>query len=168
MENNFDNSFIEAVVKRKLTFHEVCIRAGIILLGVLVFSLSAILNLAPLGIIIGGWFSWFFVSGRRIEWEYSLKGKVLDIYRITANSRRRKMIPLELDRIEKFGKVGDREYEHQLNIKTRVLDLTSLDKKKRENWYYAVVQRPKGKFMVIIEPEDFILQQMIAYIPKFL
>ena len=168
MENNFDNSFIETVVKRKLTFREVCIRAGIILLGVLVFSLSAILNLAPLGIIIGGWFSWFFVNGRRIEWEYSLKGRVLDIYRITAKSRRRKMIPLELDRLEKFGKVGDREYEHQLNIKTRVLDLTSLDNKKHENWYYAVVQRPKGRFMVIIEPEDFMLQQMMLYIPRFL
>ena len=78
------------------------------------------------------------------------------------------MIPLELDRLEKFGKVGDKEYERQLKIKTRVLNFTSDDKKNMNNWYYAVVQRPKGKFMVVIEPDAFVLENMMLYIPEFL
>lgn len=164
--DNLEVSFVECIVKKKLTFKEICIRAGIILLGVLVFSLSAFLNLAPLGIIIGGWFSWFFVNNRRIEWEYSLKGKVLDIYRIIAKSRRRKMIPLELDRLEKFGKVGDDGYNYHIKAKTRVLNFSSYNKKNADKLYYAVVQRPKGKFMVIIEPDDFVLEQMKIFIPK--
>ncbi len=165
---NFETSFCEFIIKKKLTVREVFVRTGIILLGIVVFAAFALFGLAPLGIIIGGWFSYFFFNGRKVEWEYSLKGDVLDIYRILGKSRRRKMIPLELTRLEKFGKVGDKEYNHQLNIKTRILDLTSLDKKCSDSWYYVVVQRPKGKFMVIIEPDELTLSRMLDIIPKYL
>lgn len=164
----FENSFCEYVVKKKLTVKEVFIRAGIILLGILAFLLLNMIYLGALGVIVGVWFSWFYINSRCIEWEYSLKGRVLDVYKVIAKSRRRKMIPLELDLLEKFGKAGDKEYEHQLNIKTRVLDFTSADKKNSDNWYYAVVQRPKGKFMVLIEPDENMLNQMKVYIPKYL
>lgn len=169
MENTESGSlFLENAVKKKLTVREVCIRAGIILLGILIFWLSSVVNLAVFGIIAGFWFAYFTISQRRIEFEYSLKGTVLDVYKIMSKSRRRKLIPLELTRLEKFGKIGDAEYNHQLNIKTKVLDFSSADKKHTDEMYYCVVIRPKGKFMVIIEPGKTILEAMTAVIPKYL
>ncbi|MDY6314736.1 MAG: DUF6106 family protein [Clostridia bacterium] len=160
--------FLEYAVKKKLTVKEVCIRSGIILLGILFFWLSLTVNLGMFGLIVAVWFSYFIISQRRLEFEYSLKGTVLDVYKIMSKSRRRKLIPLELTRLEKFGKIGDLEYNHQLNIKTKVLDFSSGDKKKTDEMYYCVVTRPKGKFMVIIEPGKEVLEAMQAIIPKYL
>ncbi len=165
-EFEYGSEFFECVVKPRLTFSECVKRFMIILGGTVIFAVLLMLNLGILGIIAGGWFIVFFVNERRVEYEYSLKGNVLDIYRITAKSRRRKMIPLELQRLEKFGTVGDKEYNHQLNIKTKVLDFTS--KNKKNEIFYAVVNRPKGKFMVLIEPDRRISEQMQIYIPKIL
>ena len=162
------SAFIEYVVKKKMTAKEVFIRTLIVLLALVVFWLSLTVNLGMLGIIVSVWFSYFFISQRRIEFEYALKGDVLDVYKIMSKSRRRKLIPLELSRLEKFGKIGDSEYNHQLNIKTKVLDFSSGDKKKTDRMYYCVVTRPKGKFMVIIEPDDRILEAIVAIIPKYL
>lgn len=167
---NFESSsvFTEYAVKKKLTPKEVAIRVGIVLLGILIFWLSLCVNLAVFGIIAGFWFAYFTISQRRIEFEYSLKGTVLDVYKIMSKSRRRKLIPLELTRLEKFGKIGDSEYNHQLNIKTKVLDFSSGDKKKTNEMYYCVVIRPKGKFMVIIEPGAEILNIIQGIVPKYL
>ena len=158
--------FLEYVVKKKLTVKEVLLRTGIVLSGILVFWLSLAVNLGMFGLIISVWFSYFIISQRRLEFEYSLKGTVLDVYKIISKSRRRKLIPLELTRLEKFGKIGDMEYNHQLNIKTKVLDFSSGDKKITEQMYYCVVTRPKGRFMVIVEPNKNLLEAMLAIIPK--
>ena len=162
------STFLEYVVKKKLTIKEVFVRAGIILLAVLFFWLTVTVNLGMFGLIVATWFSYFIISQRRLEFEYSLNGAVLDIYKIMSKSRRRKLIPLELTRLEKFGKIGDIEYNHQLNIKTKVLNFSSGDKKKAGEMYYCVVTRPKGKFMVIIEPSNEILEAMQTIIPKYL
>lgn len=160
--------FFECSIQKKLKFKEVIIRIVSVLVAVLVFAVSYFFRLAPLGIIVCVWFEWLFLTSRKIEWEYSLKGRVLDIYKIINRSRRRKMIPLELDRIEKFGKYNDDSFKHYERQKIRILDFTSLDSTNIENWYYIVANRPKGKFLVVIEPTEEILQQMMLYIPKFM
>lgn len=160
--------FYESSIKIKLKFKEVIIRIASFIVAILGFYLFYIFGLDLLGIIVCVWFEWFFLTTRKIEWEYSLKGRVFDIYKIINRSRRRKMIPIELDRIEKFGKFGDDGYNNYLRCKTRVLDFTSLDNKLSDRWYYIVIERPKGKFLVVFEPTDEILEQMMLYIPKYL
>jgi len=156
--------FYEQIVKQKKNKNDYITIIATILIGLLfVFVAYCFIPFfLPLWIFIPCWFGYFIVSGRCLEFEYSISGHVIDIDRIAGRKRRRKMIIIDLKEIQEYGTVDDEGYHHFVRKGLQVLDFSSRTQKKTK--YYFVVPRPKGTYIVVMEPNETMLDSIKLYI----
>ena len=92
------------------------------------------------------------ITNRNLEYEYILTNSALDIDRIYAKRRRRRVINVDLSAIEGYGAAGDEGYaKFAANKTVMLLDLTSNVSGNRR--IYFVMPRPKRRYLVVIEPD---------------
>lgn len=107
-----DDVFVEQIVEKKADNQDQLKKVGIILACVLLCSAATFLFLIPglgtlslpaiIGLIYG---AWYLISGLRTEYEYIYTNGELDVDRITAKRRRRRLLTLRMRSIDTFGKV---------------------------------------------------------------
>lgn len=151
--------FYEQIVKQKKNQRDWIAITAVVLGGLLFAAVGffVIPSFFLLWVFIPCWFGYFLITRHILEYEYSLTGSLLDIYRIAAKRRRRKMIEFDLTQTEGRGRVGDSQYTSQLRRGRQVLDFSS---RTREQCPYFIVQRPKGTYVVVIEPDETMLAEM--------
>ncbi len=156
--------FYEQIIKQKKNSKDYLIIALTVIIGFIfiVFACSIISFFLPLWIFISCWFGYFIISGRSLEFEYSITNHVIDIYRIAAKKRRRKMIIIDLKEIQGFGVLGDEGYGHAVRKGLQVLDFSSRTPNNAKK--YCIVPRPKGTYVVVFEPNETMLECMEQYI----
>ncbi len=156
--------FYEQIIKQKKNSKDYFIIVSTVIIGLLFVLLAymVIPFFLPLWIFIPCWFGYFVISGRCLEYEYSITNHVMDIDRIAGKKRRRKMIIIDLKEIQGYGVPNDEGFRHAVRKGLQVLDFSS--RVKNEKKKYCIVPRPKGTYVVVIEPDDTMLSCMEQYI----
>lgn len=109
-----DDVFIEQIVVKKPDTQDQLKKVGIILACVLLCAAAPMLYLIPglgmlslpavIGLIYG---AWYLISGLRTEYEYIYTNGELDVDRISAKRRRRRLLTLRMRSIDTFGKLDE-------------------------------------------------------------
>lgn len=165
--------FIEQVVKRDKSMKSLTIKIlAVVLLFVIPIILTmfaflfswAYLVMVALFLFIGGiYIVWYVFSCQKVEYEYAVAGDSLDIAKIIALRRRKKICSISIKDIELLEQ-GD------TNIKNRsfarVYHATKNTNNTQEN-YYAVWRVPaRGNCLLVFNPNEDILQAMKPYMNK--
>lgn len=165
--------FIEQVIKRERTARSVAIIVLVISLlilvpvtcGVLAFIITPYLLYVGLFIfMIGIYLAWFFITGQRIEFEYSVASGTLDIAKIISKRKRRRVTKVEIKDIDLFCKVTDKRINERVYQKHF---MAAGDPNDKENTYCIVYNNPAyGRTILTFSPNEKIRQAMKPHLKK--
>lgn len=162
--------YIEQLVKRKNNAASILIRVGIILGAVVVGA--AIIVFAPLagpfssilflifGLLIYG--SYLAFVSQSVEYEYIITNGDIDIDKIIAQRRRKRILSFKCRDIDKMGRYDAKEHAStEYNKKYFVQDAAD------ENpWYLAYTSPKHGRVLVVFSGYERILNAMRPFLTR--
>ncbi len=164
--------FIEQLVTRKSTGKTLLIKVGIIVAGIILLIVLGFLSMilgefsifaiaAMMGV---GYGAWFLLTSQNVEFEYSFTNGEIDIDKIVAQRKRKRMITVVCRQVEAMGKYKAAAHEHT-NYKTRIFACE--DERDEQNTWYVVYNSVNfGKTLVVFNPPEKMLSAMKPFIPK--
>lgn len=157
------DGYLEQIVKHRKDFRDFAIKVAMIMSIFAVLALGVVVGVLVnyYFIIIGFflslfdiYFAWYIITGRNVEYEYTVTNNNLQIDKIMAKRRRKEMISIDIKKIEGFEKITDGRLNE--NRCDKVLQLGTYDDDELQ--YRFVVQTNKyGKVMVVFAPNSKIL-----------
>lgn len=167
------DAFIEQVVKRKRNARSVAIIVLVIGLLILLPVICCLLAyvITPYFIyiglfifVIGIYLAWFFITGQRVEFEYSVNLGTLDIAKVISKRKRRRVTKVEIKDIDLFCKVTDKRIDEKIYQKQF---MAAGDPNDKENTYCIVYHSPAyGRTILTFTPNEKIRQGMKPYLKK--
>ena len=163
--------FVEYLVKKKNGPRELLLKVLIVLAALLLFVVmmylgmlfpvaSMVTTLLAFGALYGGW---LLMTNMNVEYEYIVTNGEMDVDKIVARRRRKRLLTVAARSFEKFGpyRHGDHAGEDYAN---RVYVCTSLED---PGCYYAVFNHAKlGRTLLVFSPSDRVLEALKPFIPK--
>ncbi len=157
------DAYLEQIVKRRKTPKDFLIKVAMIMSIFAVLALGVVVGILVnyYFIIIGFFLSlfeiylcWYVVTGRNIEYEYTVTNNNLQIDKIMNKSRRKEMLSIDIKKIEGIEKLGEGRLNENRCDKVMWLGTYEDD----ESQYRFVVQTNRyGKVMVVFAPNKKIL-----------
>lgn len=168
------DDFVELLVKKKNTgsdiFLKVLIVLGAIILSLLLFMLSAtvqfigfILFLLIAGVIYG---SWLLIISFNVEYEYIVTNGEMDIDKITAKRRRKRLITVNFKDIDIMAPVnGDHKNEcKNQSVQKTIEAAAELDAK---DTYFIIARHKKfGLVRILFTPDERIIKSAKLASPR--
>lgn len=165
------DSYCEYIVKKKNGGKELALRLLIVLaalalfvlfmfLGSVLRSFSMITTLLAFGALYGGY---ILITNMNIEYEYIVTNGEMDIDKIIAKRKRKRLLTVNARTFEKFGPFKEAEHASE-NYSNRVYACTTPDD---PGCYYAVLtHQTMGRVLLVFSPNDNVLNNLKSYIPK--
>ena len=157
------DAYLEQIVKRRKTPKDFLIKVAMIMSIFAVLALGVVVGILVnyYFIIIGFFLSlfeiylcWYVVTGRNIEYEYTVTNNNLQIDKIMNKSRRKELLSIDIKKIEGIEKLGEGRLNENRCDKVMWLGTYEDD----ESQYRFVVQTNRyGKVMVVFAPNKKIL-----------
>lgn len=152
--------YSELLVKKKRTAKDNLIKYGLI--GLTALLAAAGLFLMPvllIAAIVVGVVSYFIIPGTDLEFEYLFVNGELDIDKIMAKTKRKKVKTLNLQEADLMAPLNSHRMDYYNgNQKLKVLDFSSGDP---EHKRYAIIMRDGGETCkIIIEPDEALAKNM--------
>ncbi len=163
--------FVEYMVKKQNTGKDVLLKVVYAVLGVgllfLAFILSPFLGmfgsiaiLAGCGAVYG---AYYLITSMNVEYEYIITNGEMDVDKIIARRRRKRLLTANARRFDEFG-----AYNHQSmasrSFANRVYACTAPEDPGN---YYAVFNHPTlGETLLVFTPNDKVLDSMRGFIPR--
>ena len=152
--------YSELLVKKKSTAKDNLIKYGLI--GLTALLAAAGLFLMPvllIAAIVVGVVSYFIIPGTDLEFEYLFVNGELDIDKIMAKTKRKKVKTLNLQEADLMAPLNSHRMDYYNgNQKLKVLDFSSGDP---EHKRYAIIMRDGGETCkIIIEPDEALAKNM--------
>lgn len=161
--DTFIEQLVEKAAGKKETAFKILIGAGAVILAIGAFILLMMFGLTPVGIVLGAgifYGAYWLVSEQEIEYEYILTNGDLDIDKITAKKKRKRLLSAKLKTFEKFGKLSDAP-EADESV-TTVLAASGY----ADEAYFADFNHSRyGKTRLIFSPNKDFREKMDAFIP---
>ena len=104
--------------------------------------------------------AWFFISSLKVDFEYAFLSSTMRIDKVIAKRRRKKMVKLDVKRIEDFFPFSDEEMsKHSFN------KIYHAEQKKNsgDNYVICFTTEEKGKCAAIFSPNDKFLAAIKPY-----
>jgi hypothetical protein len=164
--------FCEQLVTKRSDIKTVLLRIGIILAGLILIVVCGFLTLilrefsflGLMGIAGVGYGAWYLLTSMNIEFEYSLTNGEIDIDKIVAQRKRKRLITVVCKQVESMGKYKAAAHEHT-NYKTRIFACE--DARDEENTWFVVYNSVNfGKTLVVFNPPEKMRAAMKPFIPK--
>ena len=152
--------YSELLVKKKRTAKESMIKYGLIgLTALLVVAGLFLMPLLLIAAIVVGVVSYFIIPGTDLEFEYLFVNGELDIDKIMAKTKRKKVKTLNLQEADLMAPLNSHRMDYYNgNQKLKVLDFSSGDP---EHKRYAIIMRDGGETCkIIIEPDEALAKTM--------
>jgi hypothetical protein len=171
MEVNMD-VFIERLVKKKKDTNDILLTIAVwvggILLAFILLTLSGKLRfIGPFlifiyaGIAYGGY---ILISGINLEYEYSVTNGDLDIDKIMARRRRKRIFSANIKEFDIIAKVKSEKFTDEYrNIANKIKAVSSMDS---ADLYFACVQYKGNKTVLYFEPDEKMLNAFKTSIPR--
>ena len=164
--------FIEYMVKKQNTGKDILLKifyAGasvVILVGSFLFipllgqMFSMFAPLIGFGAVFG---AWYLITSMNVEYEYILTNGEMDVDKIVARRRRKRLITANDRKFEAFGPFNAQEHPGK-DYNNRVYACVSPD---APGNYYAVFNHATlGKTLLVFTPNDQVLEGMRSFIPR--
>jgi hypothetical protein len=158
--------FLEQIVGKKTTSADILKKIGIILAAVVIIFLSLfVLPLIPniigqifgmigLLVVIGAIYgAYYLISGMSIEYEYILTNGEIDVDKIIARRKRKRLITVDTRDFEEFGL-----YRNAPSVGQNVTTIMACISPDAPNTYYALLEHSKfGRVLLVFNPNEKIL-----------
>ena len=159
--------FLEKIVKQKKTANDYAIIFGLVILSLVlvlfIMSIRALSAFAPLlvcGII---WLAYILIKGRNIEYEYIVTNGDLDIDKIIAQRKRKRIFAATAKDFEIIAKKSSPKYDYNIqNIKKKLNTVSSLNS---PDVYFGTLVKDGEKTVVFFEPTQKMLESLKKYNP---
>lgn len=160
--------FLEKIVKQKKSINDYAIIFGLIILSLFltffILSLSALAAFAPLLICGIIWIAYILIKGRNIEYEYIVTNGDLDIDKIIAQRKRKRIFAATAKDFEIIAKKSSPKYDYNVqNIKKKLITVSSLNS---PDVYFGTLVKDGEKTVVFFEPTQKMLESMQRYNPR--
>ena len=165
------DTYCEYIVKKKNGGKEMALRALIVVgalvlflifmfLGTVVGAFSMITTLLAFGSLYCGY---LLITSMNIEYEYIVTNGEMDVDKIIAKRKRKRMLTVNARSFEKFGPFKEAEHANE-SYSNRVYACTSPDD---PGCYYAVLtHQTMGRILLVFTPNDNVLENLKSYIPR--
>ena len=170
-----DRFLEEVVVKKQRGLNEVLFMLSMVLmvfLGIFGFMMFQtlfmqfdVITLILTVVCLGGAFLLFLYRDRlRAEYEYTFTNGALDFAMVFNNQKRKSLGSLAVNRVEAFGKVSGSAFQRYV----------SMNDIKTSNWflnrgselYYFYFQKEGNKRLIILEPNEELVEYIRTYLPQ--
>ncbi len=163
--------FVEYLVKKKNGGKELLLQILTVIGALLVFALMMVLGgifpvvsmvttLLAFGALYGGY---LLIISMNVEYEYIVTNGEMDVDKIIARRRRKRLITANARTFEKFGPFkaaehANEQYENRIYACTDPAD---------PGCFYAVFTHAKtGRTLLVFSPNDRVLDAMKSFIPR--
>ena len=161
--------FIEHLVKKRPTGVDTAKKIGLVLAVLLIVAACFMLvppqfmMFAFLIICGSGYGAYWLISGMSVEYEYILTNGEIDIDKIIAQRKRKRLISVHSKTFESFGPYKMAEHANR-NYDNRILACESEDS---EGVYYATFRhRTLGHCLLVFNPDERIIKGIKSYLPR--
>lgn len=163
------DSFIEKIVERKKTAKDTLISVGIVFLAIflIVFVIPMVPYVNQMWLIFAAaviYGAFYLLKSRNLEFEYSVTNGEIDIDKIIAKSRRKRIFSGNCKEFEILAKLKSNHYTQSIqNIPNRIEAVTSMDS---PNVYFFVTSYKGERTVVFFEPNERMLNAFRLFIPS--
>ncbi|MCX7709824.1 MAG: DUF6106 family protein [Clostridia bacterium] len=160
--------FIEKIVAKRKTGEDRLITTGLIIAGVVLslfaFSLPFLSGFAPVVAVAVIYGVYYVAKSRNIEFEYAVTNGDLDIDKIIAQRKRKRVFSANCKEFEVVAKVKSIHYNDEIKrIAKQIQAVSSMDS---EDVYFTVANYQGQKTVVFFEPDQRMLNAFKTYIPR--
>ncbi len=157
--------FTEYIVRRKKSAIDILIIAGIIIAALVLSFIGLQFCFFPLigqfvFLLIAGviWGAWFLITNRNVEFEYIVTNGELDVDKITARRKRKRLLSVPAKEIELIAPISD----HSADTVTNIID-ASRNVSNDESLCYLIAVKDGVRTKLIFNPSE----KMIKIFKKF-
>lgn len=164
--------FVEHMVKRRPTGKDIALMVLYAALAIIIFVFGLFFTPALLGpfAFIGAFIgvaalfgAYYLISNMNIEYEYIVTNGEIDVDKIMAKRRRKRLVTANARTFESFGPYRQQDHAGK-EYTSRVYASESMDE---NTTYYAVFTHAKlGKTLLIFTPDDRVLDALKKYISR--
>lgn len=156
--------FLEQLVKKKNTGADILKKCLILLAGLILclialnFIFSQFFGPIALLIAVGAlYFAWFFITSLNLEFEYIYTNGEIDVDKIMAKRKRKRMTTVKISAFEEFGKLDLAKFRSQHYDATVNAAVSLNDPETR----YAVYRNREGKHCILLfSPDERLLGEI--------
>lgn len=162
--------FMEKIVRRRKNIKDQLLTAGVIFGAlVLMFIALNIQALAAMGfnmlIVVGvGYLAYLIITSRNIEYEYAVTNGDLDIDKIIAQRKRKRIFSANCKSFEIVAKVKSEHYTQQYKSFKNKIDCSGFID--GDDVYFVVLQYKNEQTILFFEPSEKMLQNFRTFIPR--
>lgn len=158
------DNFKEQLVTRKPDNSVFIKKAGIfvvsVFIAVVLFIFLDVMSLVLIALLF--WGAYFLIRNFDIEYEYICTNGDLDIDKIIAKSRRKRLTTVDLKGAADFGLTKD----INLNKEYSIIDASSGNSQNEDTYYIACRDSKYGMCYVLISPNKDMLEVIKTYLPR--
>ncbi len=158
--------FMEKIVKKQKDIKDHLITISIIFLAIILMllALNYLASMAMFFIIGIGYLAYLLITTRNIEYEYAVTNGDLDIDKIIAQRKRKRVFSANCKSFEIVAKVKSTHYTPQYrNFKNKIICSGSLE---GDGVYFIVLHYKNEQTIVFFEPTDKMLNNFKTFIPR--
>ncbi|AUG58935.1 DUF6106 family protein [Acetivibrio saccincola] len=160
--------FVERIIERKKNIIDYMVIFSIFfgslfvaLLIILFFNINAI---SAALLIALGYLVYYLISMRNVEFEYAFTNGELDIDKIIAQRKRKRLFSANCRDFEAFGKLDSKNFTDDIkNIPQQIKAVTSMSS---QDVYFLVANYKGNRTLVYFEPDERMLNSLKPYISK--
>lgn len=164
--------FLEQLVVKKKTGMDILKIVGLILATIIVVFLaffvlpriSRIFSTFGVFIVVGALYgAWYLITGLNVEYEYILTNGEIDVDKIIAQRKRKRLITVNTRNFSEFGLYRPEEHTGK-SYDATIFACSSLQD---PNLYYAVTEHPKyGNCMLVFNPDERIVENAKQFMKR--
>lgn len=164
------DTFIEKLVTKKKGLKDTMITVGVFLGAIILIMLSLsikVISQLGLGVFLAAGFIYLgyrLIQARNVEFEYIVTNGELDIDRIVAQRKRKRVFSASCKEFEILSPVKSNSFSQSVQgIKNRIDATSSIDS---PGAYFATLNYKGEKTVVIFEPDERMLNNFKIFIPR--
>lgn len=159
--------FIEQIVAKNPTLKDTLLKVGIgllaAILSVVFLLLSGMFGLSMFGMLLAAgciYGAFYLITGFNVEYEYIVTNGEIDIDKILAKRRRKRLITAKVSAFEKFGAMAEVPASFEGTTIFASSGNTSED-------YYAEFNHSKhGHVRLVFSPDERVLEAIKPFLPR--
>ncbi len=162
------DSFVEQLVKKKKSGAQIAaivvtITVAVLLLAVCILFLSILGAFAVIAMAAIAYGAWYLLTAQNIEYEYCITNGDIDIDRIVAQRKRKRIVSVGGHKIESAGRYAPEKWAGRQVDRTVV----AAPSDKEDNLYYfSYHSKKRGHTLVVFQPNERVKDAFRESLPR--